>query len=98
MARTLSTPRSLMTAPQFFVASLGRLGTLLLSEGDSHHALRSLRLRPGEAVTLSDGQGMSGRGRLLGEEGGRAVISVDEVWAETARSPTVSLALAPPKG
>ena len=87
-----------MTAPHFFVDSLPPVGTLLLSEGDSRHALRSLRLRPGETVTLSDGQGTSGRGRLLGEDDGRAIISVEEVWADPARSPTVSLALAPPKG
>jgi len=98
MARTLSTPRSPKTAPHFFVDSLAPAGTLLLSEGDSRHALRSLRLRPGETVTLSDGRGTSGRGRMLGEDGGLAVISVEEVWPDPARGPTVSLALAPPKG
>jgi 16S rRNA (uracil1498-N3)-methyltransferase len=86
-----------MTAPHFFVESLDG-DSLLLSVNDSHHALRSLRLRPGEDVTLSDGRGVSGRGRLLGEQAGRAAIAVDEVWNQATRSPVVSVALAPPKG
>jgi len=86
-----------MTAAHFFVDSLAH-GTLVLSPDDSRHALRSLRLRAGETVTLSDGRGASGRGRVLGDDRGRAAIAVEEVWDEPARRPVVSVALAPPKG
>ncbi len=88
-----------MTAPHFFVDLLkGPDTTVSLSSQDSRHALRSLRLQPGEEVSLADGAGMLGRGRLAGEEGDLAVISVEEVHRVVRRPPIVSVALAPPKG
>jgi 16S rRNA (uracil1498-N3)-methyltransferase len=69
-----------------------------LSPQDSRHALRSLRLQPGEEVSLADGTGVVGEGRLDGEEGGLAVIRVEEVHRVVRRPPIVSVALAPPKG
>lgn len=43
--------------PRFFVAGLPENGLLTLEGENAHHAGRVLRLRPGEAVTLCDGQG-----------------------------------------
>ena len=87
-----------MTAPHFFVELLkGADTTVSLSPQDSRHALRSLRLQPGEEVSLSDGAGMLGHGRLAHEEDGLAVISVEEVHRVVRRPPIVSVALAPPK-
>ena len=86
-----------MTAPHFFVESVSP-GPVLLSPEDSRHALRSLRIRPGEMLTLADGRGAVARGRLAGEQNGVAAVEVDEVWREARRKPVVSVALAPPKG
>jgi 16S rRNA (uracil1498-N3)-methyltransferase len=88
-----------MTAPQFFVDRLKGAGaTVTLSQQDSRHALRSLRLQPGEEVSLADGAGTVGRGRLGGEEDDLAVIRVEEVHRVVRRPPIVSVALSSPKG
>lgn len=88
-----------MTAPQFFVDRLKEAGaTVTLSPQDSRHALRSLRLQPGEEVSLADGAGTVGRGRLGGEEDDLALVRVEEVHRVVRRPPVVSVALASPKG
>ena len=88
-----------MTGPHFFVDMLkGPDTTVFLSSQDSRHALRSLRLQPGEEVSLADGAGTIGRGRLVGEEEDRAVVRLEEVRRVVRRPPIVSVALAPPKG
>ncbi|HEV8420689.1 MAG TPA: RsmE family RNA methyltransferase [Actinomycetota bacterium] len=86
-------------APHFFVDLLkGPDTTVSLSLEDSRHALRSLRLQPGEEISLADGTGTVGRGRLVGEGDGLAEIRVEEVRQVVRRPPIVSVALAPPKG
>ena len=45
-----------MTAPHFFADDVSG-DRVTLSRDDSRHALRVLRLRPGEAVTIADGAG-----------------------------------------
>jgi 16S rRNA (uracil1498-N3)-methyltransferase len=88
-----------VTAPQFFVERLkGPDIAVSLSPQDSRHALRSLRLQPGEEVTVADGAGAVGMGRLSGEEDGLAVIRVEEVHRVVRRPPIVSMALSAPKG
>jgi 16S rRNA (uracil1498-N3)-methyltransferase len=86
-----------VTAPHFFVESLAG-STVRLSPADSRHALRALRLRPGESVTVADGRGSVAAGRVAGEEDGVALIDVDEVRRVARPSPKVSVAFAPPKG
>jgi 16S rRNA (uracil1498-N3)-methyltransferase len=88
-----------VTAPQFFVERLkGPDTSVSLSPEDSRHALRSLRLHQGEEVSLADGAGTVGRGRLTGEEENVAVIQVEEIHRVVRRPPIVSVALAAPKG
>ena len=88
-----------MTAPHFFVELLkGPDTTVSLSAQDSRHALRSLRLRPGEEVSLADGAGTVGRGRLSAEEDELAVVRVEEIHRVVRRPPVVSVALAAPTG
>src|SRR4029077_19364386 len=69
--------------PHFFVDHLGPNDErVALSPADSRHALRSLRLRHGEGVTVADGHGAVGRGRLAGADPSSddgAVIELDEV-------------------
>jgi 16S rRNA (uracil1498-N3)-methyltransferase len=86
-----------VTAPHFFVESLAG-STVRLSPADSRHALRALRLRPGEVVTVADGRGSMASGHIAGEEDGTAVIRVDDVRRVARRGPLVSVAFAPPKG
>jgi 16S rRNA (uracil1498-N3)-methyltransferase len=86
-----------MTAPLFFVDSL-QVGEVRLSEPDTRHALRSRRIRPGDPVTLADGAGRIGAGRLVGEDASSAVIAVEDVRVVARRGPLVTVALAPPKG
>lgn len=86
-----------MSAPHFFVPSLAP-GVVRLSATDSRHALRSLRMSPGEELTLADGRGAVGRGHLVGEEGGLAVVEVEAVSTRARPQPSVAVALAPPKG
>jgi len=86
-----------VTAPHFFVERLPE-GVVTLSANDSRHALRSLRLRAGEAVTLSDDDGTVGEGVLKREEDGLAVVEVRRTRRIVRRGTLVSVALAPPKG
>jgi 16S rRNA (uracil1498-N3)-methyltransferase len=92
-----------VTAPHFFVdpevhEQLGVGDRVRLSEEDSHHALRSRRLHPGEEVTISNDLSWLGRGPLAGEEGGRAVVVLEEVWRIEAQRPEIDVSMAPPKG
>lgn len=86
-----------MSLPHFFVGTLDPKG-VALSEADSRHALRSLRLRPGDRLSLADGEGAVADARLVGEVEGRAVVEVGEVRRVERTGPAVSVALAPPKG
>jgi 16S rRNA (uracil1498-N3)-methyltransferase len=86
-----------MSAPRFFVDDVGE-GEVLLSEVDSRHALRSLRLRPGDEVSMADGRGAVGRGVIAAERGGLALVRVEEVSRLVRPGPAVSVVFAPPKG
>lgn len=89
-----------MSAPHFFVEprEVEPGSEVTLSAGDSAHALRSLRLRAGDQITVADDQGLVASGRLVSEVDGRAVVRVEEVRRVVRRGPIVSAALAPPKG
>ncbi len=86
-----------MTAPHFFVDAL-EPGTVGLSAEDSRHALRALRLRPGEEISLADGRGMVALGAFVGDRDGLAMVRVAETRRVLRRGTMVSVALAPPKG
>ena len=86
-----------MSAPQFFVEGLAEGKRAVLRDEDARHALRSLRLQPGDEVMLADGAGAVARGRL-GERDGRAIVDVDEVRQVARPVPALSVAMAPPKG
>jgi len=90
-----------VSAPHFFVERLEGNGpghSVVLGRSDSRHALRSLRLRPGEEVTVADGRGLVARGALRGEQDGLAVVEVVDLARFDRPSPPVEVAMAPPKG
>ena len=86
-----------MSTPHFFVETVAD-PLIVLSPEDSRHALRALRLRPGDQVSVSDGRGGVGRGRLEGEREGRATVALEETDRVVRRAPLFSVALAPPTG
>lgn len=65
-----------------------------LDEDDSHHLTRVLRLRPGEAVGLSDGAGAWRLGRLTPS----GVEAEGPISVDPAPQPALGLAIALPKG
>jgi 16S rRNA (uracil1498-N3)-methyltransferase len=88
-----------VSLPLFFVDELAEPGhQASLSVADTRHALRSLRMRPGDSMTLTDGRGLVATGRLIREDRGRALVDIGHVRAAERPAPTVSVALAPPKG
>jgi 16S rRNA (uracil1498-N3)-methyltransferase len=92
-----------MTPPHFILwpqemEGVTRGAVLELPEGASRHALRSLRLRPGEEITFADGMGTWCRATLVREDRGRAVVEIAEVTTLTRPDPGVTVVLAPPKG
>jgi 16S rRNA (uracil1498-N3)-methyltransferase len=62
---------------------------------DAHHLTRVLRLRPGEALSASDGRG---RWRMCRMTSAGAVESESAVHTEPAPKPTISVGFAPVKG
>ena len=86
-----------MSIPRFFVPDLSAT-TVPLSPEDSRHALRSLRLRPGDRVSLANGRGMVAEGSLREASDGTVRVEVEERHQVLRRRPVVSVALSPPKG
>jgi 16S rRNA (uracil1498-N3)-methyltransferase len=90
-----------VTAPHFFVEHLDQVDlgeSVALSRLDSRHALRALRLRFGEDITLADGAGLFARGRMSGERDGLALVELLEIEEIAQPEPALTVAMAPPKG
>ncbi|WP_037675690.1 16S rRNA (uracil(1498)-N(3))-methyltransferase [Streptomyces griseus] len=90
-----------MTAPVFVVDALGAAGAgeFVLDGPEGRHAVSVKRLRPGEAVVLTDGAGHWARGEVVVAEGkDRLVVTLEDVVAEPAESPRITVVQALPKG
>jgi 16S rRNA (uracil1498-N3)-methyltransferase len=73
-------------------------GEIALDAAESHHAVRVLRLREGEPLTVLNGAGDVARGRLLRADPRRATVAV-ESWTAVPRPPVhLTLVQALPKG
>lgn len=84
-----------MSAPHFFADDVS--GDRVILDGDeAHHAVRVLRLRPGEAITVSDGRGTVADAAVV-EAGDRLVAHVNGRRAVPAPSPAVQVFQAIPK-
>ena len=88
-----------MHEPWFYCPAL-RSGEIVLDATEAQHALRSIRLQPGDALTLFDGAGQLARATLLpgaprpvrrGQVRAEAIVLVESV--ESVPEPTSSLTL-----
>lgn len=89
-----------MTAPFFHAETeLLRVGTVVLSGSEGRHAVSVRRLRVGEDVVLTDGDGAGAYGVVVGVEGkDRLTVEVTEVRVEAAPRPRIVVVQALPKG
>ncbi|MFM9001583.1 MAG: RsmE family RNA methyltransferase [Opitutia bacterium] len=89
-----------MSAPRAWLESAPPEGarTVALGAAESAHLVRSLRLRPGDAVTLLDGRGLVAEGTLASADAGGATVHLVSARRAPAVGPAVTLAQAMPKG
>lgn len=87
-----------MSLPHFFAGAPQPGETVILSAEDAHHAIRSLRLRPGDRFTSSDGRGGLARCRVVRASGLLLEGEVEERVGESRPLPVLRVLLAPPKG
>jgi 16S rRNA (uracil1498-N3)-methyltransferase len=88
-----------VSIPYLFVERIdGPEARVVLAAADSRHALRSLRLRPGDEVTVTDGAGTVAAGRLASGDRGAAVVEVIGVERRERPAPPITIAMAPPGG
>ncbi len=90
-----------MTAPVFVVDDLSRIGPEFVLDGpEGRHAVSVKRLRPGEDVVLTDGQGRWTEGVVKAAEGKDRLVVMDleTVQEEPAPSPRITVVQALPKG
>src|SRR5690606_17563019 len=74
-------------------------GSFVLDGPEGRHAVSVKRLRPGEAVVLTDGAGRWAEGEVEAAEGkDRLVVRLGEVEEEPAETPTITVVQALPKG
>jgi 16S rRNA (uracil1498-N3)-methyltransferase len=87
-----------VSLPHFFAGAPTPGEPVVLSAEDARHAVRSLRMRPGDEFTTSDGEGALARARVVRAE--RLLVEaevVDRSHEDRAR-PMLTVLLSPPKG
>ena len=87
-----------MSVPHFFAGAPKPGEPVVLSSEDAGHAVRSLRLRPGDEFTTSDGLGALARCRVVRAERLLVEGEVLERTTEERPRPVLTVLLAPPKG
>ncbi|MGI5375326.1 16S rRNA (uracil(1498)-N(3))-methyltransferase [Streptomyces sp. CA-251387] len=90
-----------MTAPVFLVEHFdaGRGGRYVLDGPEGRHAVSVKRLRPGETVVLTDGNGRWAECEVVDTEGkDRLVVHMSTVAEEPPESPRITVVQALPKG
>lgn len=93
-----------MQIRRFYVPALDADdGTVLLPEGESQHALRVLRLAPGDRLRLLNGRGLVAEAELLPQPDGarhprQALCRIVESTLQPRSSTALTLCVAPPRG
>jgi 16S rRNA (uracil1498-N3)-methyltransferase len=73
--------------------------TVTLTGDDAHHAVRVMRMGPGDEFTVSDGEGKEALARIADAGGGQVMASILEWLSNTAEPPVdVWIAQCLPKG
>jgi len=72
--------------------------THVLTEDESRHCIKSLRLGRGDIVHLTDGQGNLFQTRIVEDDPRRCLVEVEQTWHEYGKRPfNLHIALAPTK-
>ena len=72
--------------------------THVLTEDESRHCIKSLRLGRGDIVHLTDGQGNLFQTRIVEDDPRRCLVEVEQTWHEYGKQPfSLHIALAPTK-
>jgi 16S rRNA (uracil1498-N3)-methyltransferase len=87
-----------VSLPHFFAGAPEPGETIVLEPDDAHHALRSLRLREGDALTSSDGRGAMVHARIVRARHLLVEAEVLERTTEAPARPAITVLLSPPKG
>ncbi len=85
-----------MTAPQFFVEAIGEERVSLRGD-EARHAIRVLRIRPGELIRVSDGKGTIADAQCESIDGGSLIARVTQRQRVERGSPRVVVFPAVPK-
>ncbi|MCU0420321.1 MAG: 16S rRNA (uracil(1498)-N(3))-methyltransferase [Cyclobacteriaceae bacterium] len=85
-----------VTAPFFFQADITPQSTELSAE-ESHHALRVLRLQPGDDIALTNGTGLLVLARIRETSNKQCRVEVLSAQQQTPRPYRIHLAIAPTK-
>lgn len=87
-----------MSLPHFFAGAPQPGDTVTLDADDAHHAIRALRLGPGDRFTSSDGRGALAVCRIVRATNLLVEGEVEERTTEERPGPALTVMLAPPKG
>jgi 16S rRNA (uracil1498-N3)-methyltransferase len=87
-----------VSLPHFFAGAPDPGEPVALAAADARHAIRSLRLRPGDEFTSSDGEGGVARCRIVRAERLLVEGQVVERTEVPRPHPVLTMVLAPPKG
>lgn len=68
--------------------------TLLLDEDNSRHVVQVLRMQPGAALTVADGQGHSAEAAIVTADKRRCLVAVRQVTAHPRRQPALHMGIA----
>lgn len=83
--------------PWLYLPNL-RPGPAALDDGEAHHALDVLRLKPADAVVVFDGRGLHAEARLETAAQGRVTLTAGEPRRERPSAPELWLGTAIPRG
>jgi len=87
-----------MSDPVFFVDALPRSGRFVMGGDEGHHASTVKRLRPGERLVLSDGDGGWAPAVVVSADGRGLAVDVGAHQYDAAPALSVTLVQALPKG
>lgn len=73
-------------------------GKVTLTADESHHCLRVMRKKVGDEVEVFDGAGRWARGSIAEGDSGVVCVDIFDEHCSENRSPTITLAVAVPKG